>query len=195
MGNNNVKDMVKVDIDGSTFKKLQEYYFKETKSGTTETISCGSKILDNYKETSRTDKCVQIANGDNYISAADLFIHHIFKSGLVPKNMRKHFRLSPNKDCGDNSTMFVGLPFIKWFLETNNIKVIKEPKIETDDHVGVTCPHIGSLKYYPLHLSAENKDFRRLAETGGACISKISLFIALEKWVVNSLDNDTVARK
>ena len=193
MGNNTVKDMVKVDIDWSTFKKLQEYYFKEAKSCPTDTISCGSKILDNYKETSRTDKCVQIANGDNYISAADLFIHHIFTSGLVPKNMRKHFKPSPDKDCGGNSTIFVGLPVIKWFLGENNIKVIKEP--ERKDSAGKSCPYTYSVKYYPLHLSAENKDFRRLSMRDASYISNISLFMALEKWVVNTLDNDTVARK
>jgi hypothetical protein len=187
MGNGSIKGKVWMEIADHEFQRLQKHYFDgqtaTTFTNSNKTISCGSEILDSYKGTDTTRECVAIAGSDAEISAADLFVHHALKKKLIPANLSGQIVAAPNgtdafvEDDEDvsGSSVFVGLPLIKWLMKKEGITVTGKPKkVCYEDNKA--CTNFDDIHYGANAVSAKNKDFRKFAYPGNNFIEASKVF-------------------
>lgn len=173
-------------------------------------LPCGAKPLNNYTPTSTLDGCTKIAQGDSVVSRADTFIHHIFKTGFLPKRMRRH--VEPNQ----SSSVYVGLPVIELLLRRIGLPVKGTPEtrcshgyecswdrksgmwhLEMHRHRSKAKPvsdcnnanvntSLVSANYYAHDLSGSSEVFSALSD-GGESISAATVWEFMQDAIIKNL--------
>ncbi|MFA4973781.1 MAG: hypothetical protein WC683_14310 [bacterium] len=188
-----MKNKIRADVNETVVRALNRYYFG--KHSYTFTIPCGSEILDRYEGTSTLDGCTKIAHGSN-LEARDLFVHYIFSEGIVPQSMRS--QLTEPSGCyfkhpcimKRSQDIMVGLPFIKWILQRDGLKVHGKAVTESTENYYCSPGNLTWLKsafYYASDVSGSNEAYRRY--TNGDKINAYSVFYDFLSSIVKRIED------
>lgn len=205
MGYANIKGKVRLMVDGHTFSTISQHYFGRYYDGMA--IPCGNEMLDRYEGTSTIGRCKKIA-GDGMLSAADLFVHHIFRKKIVPQRLRGHVVAGPdlccgppmscrpgNKGCTDH-VIFVTVPFLKYVLEKFGLRAKGRPELKYPTEyydlqisIATKCRFYSEAIFFAKDIDGTNANYREF--TSMDRINSSDIMRRLQKFVRNTLSNGT----